>query len=99
MKLQEILSFIDNNKLKFKLLNYNNDELVIQNIKTSKKYLINIDKINEFDELNLNRILEGGDPQCIDGITRIVGYFSKTSNWNKSKIGELHDRREGNYKI
>ena len=33
------------------------------------------------------------------GVTRIVGYFSRTSNWNKSKIGELKDRRKGNYRI
>ena len=32
-------------------------------------------------------------------VTRIVGYFSKTKNWNKSKIGELKDRRVGNYSV
>ncbi len=33
------------------------------------------------------------------GITRIVGYYSKITNWNKNKIGELKDRHAGNYKI
>jgi len=33
------------------------------------------------------------------GVTRIVGYFSRVNNWNKSKIGELKDRRQGNYKV
>jgi ribonucleoside-triphosphate reductase len=28
----------------------------------------------------------------IEGITRITGYFSKISSWNKGKIGELKDR-------
>ncbi|MBI4650863.1 anaerobic ribonucleoside-triphosphate reductase [Candidatus Desantisbacteria bacterium] len=28
----------------------------------------------------------------VDGITRITGYFTKISSWNKGKIGELHDR-------
>lgn len=28
----------------------------------------------------------------IEGITRITGYFTKVSSWNKGKIGELHDR-------
>ena len=28
----------------------------------------------------------------IDGITRITGYFSKITGWNKGKIGELKDR-------
>ncbi len=33
------------------------------------------------------------------GITRIVGYFSRVNNWNKSKIGELKDRHKGNYAV
>ena len=33
------------------------------------------------------------------GITRIVGYFSRISNWNKSKLGELKDRHQGNYSV
>lgn len=33
------------------------------------------------------------------GITRIVGYFSRVNNWNKSKLGELRDRQKGQYKI
>ena len=28
----------------------------------------------------------------VEGITRITGYFTKISSWNKGKIGELHDR-------
>ncbi len=35
-------------------------------------------------------------PYCgsdkIEGITRITGYFTKISSWNKGKIGELKDR-------
>jgi ribonucleoside-triphosphate reductase (formate) len=35
-------------------------------------------------------------PYChssdVDGITRITGYFTKVSSWNKGKIGELKDR-------
>jgi len=33
------------------------------------------------------------------GITRIVGYFSRVGNWNKSKLGELKDRRRGDYSV
>jgi anaerobic ribonucleoside-triphosphate reductase len=33
------------------------------------------------------------------GITRIVGYFSRVDNWNKSKLGELADRKRGNYAV
>jgi len=33
------------------------------------------------------------------GVTRIVGYFSRVANWNKSKLGELKDRHRGNYSV
>ncbi|NOQ55304.1 MAG: hypothetical protein GQ477_00700 [Nanohaloarchaea archaeon] len=34
----------------------------------------------------------------VDQITRITGYFSTVSNWNKGKIAELKDRyRVGKY--
>ena len=42
----------------------------------------------------------GLNPTCtycgsedVEGITRITGYFTKISSWNKGKIGELRDRR------
>lgn len=33
------------------------------------------------------------------GVTRIVGYYSRINNWNKSKIAELRDRHRGNYSL
>jgi len=33
------------------------------------------------------------------GITRIVGYYSRVTNWNKSKLGELRDRHRGDYAL
>lgn len=32
-------------------------------------------------------------------LTRVVGYFSRVSNWNDSKLAELEDRRKGKYQI
>lgn len=32
-------------------------------------------------------------------MTRVVGYYSRTENWNNSKIGELKDRHKGNYAL
>ena len=38
--------------------------------------------------------------QDVYGETRVVGYFSKIENWNKSKReGELLERRKGNYLV
>lgn len=44
-------------------------------------------------------IQERRSPIVLNGITRIVGYFSRINNWNKSKIGELRERRRGDYRI
>ena len=35
----------------------------------------------------------------VHGVTRIVGYYSRVANWNKSKVGELRDRHNGNYGV
>jgi ribonucleoside-triphosphate reductase len=32
------------------------------------------------------------DSNKVEGITRITGYFTKISGWNKGKLGELKDR-------
>ena len=39
------------------------------------------------------------DSTDVYGITRIVGYFSRVNNWNKSKLGELKDRQRGDYRV
>lgn len=41
----------------------------------------------------------GCGSEDVYGVTRIVGYYSKITNWNKNKIGELKDRHSGNYKL
>lgn len=48
---------------------------------------------------NLSRVLCGGEDRVISKMTRVVGYFSKTHNWNESKLGELADRHAGDYAI
>ena len=42
-------------------------------------------------------VLNGRNDIVVKGYTRIVGYYSGISNWNKSKIGELRDRANGQY--
>lgn len=36
-------------------------------------------------------------PNALSHMTRIVGYYSRVENWNKSKLSELADRRKGDY--
>ncbi len=48
------------------------------------------------DCLKTSRGLQGTCSYCgsgdVDGITRITGYFTRVSSWNKGKRGELRDR-------
>jgi len=50
------------------------------------------DLIAENDWDNIRNAILGVEP--IHCITRIIGYFSRTSSWNPSKIAELEHRRE-----
>jgi hypothetical protein len=51
------------------------------------------DKAQEFIKV----IQNDRKPIVLNGITRIVGYYSRVNNWNKSKVGELRDRAKGSY--
>lgn len=42
-------------------------------------------------DIILGACVQGRD---VDHITRVTGYFSKTSGWNKGKAGELKDRHK-----
>lgn len=39
------------------------------------------------------------EPAVLQHMTRVVGYYSRIANWNKSKVGELKDRQKGDYAI
>lgn len=39
------------------------------------------------------------DSEDVEGMSRIVGYFSRIINWNKSKVQELSDRHQGRYGV
>ena len=39
------------------------------------------------------------EPVALQRMTRVVGYFSRIDNWNKSKVGELKDRHGGTYTL
>lgn len=75
------------------------DHLILFNSKDSQKYKVLLSAVYAYDWQNLKRVLDGGEAKIMDQMTRIVGYYSRTSNWNKSKLGELGDRRKGDYKI
>ncbi len=61
---------------------------------------IPVQVLEEVDWDVLEAILTGRrEPLALQHMTRVVGYYSRVENWNKSKIGELKDRQRGNYSV
>ncbi|MDR4505371.1 MAG: anaerobic ribonucleoside-triphosphate reductase [Candidatus Scalindua sp.] len=58
-----------------------------------------VEKVTDFDRAQeLLRVISNDRSSIVlNGITRIVGYYSRVNNWNKSKVGELRDRSSGSY--
>ncbi|MDR4496668.1 MAG: anaerobic ribonucleoside-triphosphate reductase [Candidatus Scalindua sp.] len=58
-----------------------------------------VEKVTDFDKAQefLRVISNDRSSIVLNGITRIVGYYSRVNNWNKSKVGELRDRSNGRY--
>ncbi len=51
---------------------------------------------HDWDEIDA--VLTGErEPSILLGYSRIVGYYGRVSNWNKSKLAELRDRQKGDY--
>jgi anaerobic ribonucleoside-triphosphate reductase len=74
--------------------------VVIKNLKTRALYKVLISTILHTDWKNLEQVLTGArEPGVLHHITRIVGYYSRVENWNRSKMGELKSRRKGDYSI
>ena len=76
------------------------DAVVVRDTSTGSKTRLLVKTIaqHEWDELR-PVILGQRDSHPLYHVTRIVGYFSRIENWNKSKIGELADRRVGDYRV
>lgn len=61
---------------------------------------LSVDDVMAADEKLLRAIIfRENTCQPLYVVTRIVGYFSHVENWNGGKIGELSDRRAGNYEV
>ncbi len=96
---------ITNSKFKIKGINEEKELIVVEDTTKNEgidgKYIeLEIGEVIEKPLNQLMSILNGerSDIVC-HGITRIVGYYSRVNNWNKSKIQELQDRGNGIYKL
>ena len=64
---------------------------------TTRVPLHAVDGVNE--DLMLAMLRGECDPIALVHMTRVVGYFSRVENWNASKLGELRDRHNGDYRV
>ncbi len=78
---------------------YENDAIKILNHTLKTAYVLDVEALLEHPAAGIVEALETGVTARLYGVTRIVGYYSRTSNWNKSKLGELRDRHKGNYSV
>ncbi|MFQ5957001.1 MAG: hypothetical protein ACE5KK_04450 [Candidatus Brocadiales bacterium] len=74
-------------------------KIKVLNHKMKTAYAATLEAILKQELSEVTEALETGVRAKLYGITRIVGYYSRTSNWNKSKLGELKDRHKGNYSV
>lgn len=75
-------------------------EFVVKDKETGVHSFLSITVIVSNEWKILRELMIGErNPLPIYHVSRIVGYFSRIENWNPSKLGELEDRRKGNYTI
>jgi hypothetical protein len=76
------------------------DFLVIKNGAAGCRYKVLVTTVQEQPWPVLEAVFRGErEPIIMEHMSRIVGYYSKVKNWNKSKLGELRDRKAGDYSL
>lgn len=55
-----------------------------------------VDRIRHYSHLR-SQLLGIGRVPSLQHYSRVVGYYSRVSNWNRSKHAELRDRHRGRY--
>lgn len=61
---------------------------------------VDLNALARMDWPDLEAVFTGArEPEVLIHMARIVGYFSRLDNWNLSKVGELRDRRRGDYVV
>jgi hypothetical protein len=75
-------------------------EAIVRHVASGLLTSIPVAVVETADWKMLEDVLIGRrESQVLQHMTRVVGYFSRVENWNKSKIGELKDRHKGDYAI
>lgn len=74
--------------------------ITVEDTKSGLVTVLPAEAIEKAEWSLLEDILIGNrEPEVLYHMTRVVGYYSRVENWNKSKIGELKDRHRGTYAL
>lgn len=73
-------------------------DLVVKNSR-GEYVSLSLDLVVKAEWPQLREMIEGTYTPPLYHVSRIVGYYSRIENWNKSKLGELRDRRQGDYAV
>ena len=91
---------IDNDKLKGVYIGVDDELIAVEYLPSHIFTCFPAEVIEKADWKLIEDVLTiKRDPQVLYHMTRVVGYYSRVENWNKSKLGELKDRQKGDYEI
>ena len=88
MDLKELENLLINDNLWWQWKN--KTILIIYSPKWAEVIELNMRKLPNISAEELRIVLSGG--KNVEQITRVTGFFSKVSAWNKGKTGELKER-------
>ena len=76
------------------------DEVLIHHTESGTIWAVAITSVLKHSWRTLEAVLTGKEsPSVMIHISRIVGYYSRIQNWNRSKKQELIDRQAGMYAL
>ena len=101
MKLSDFKIAVDGNPDMYFGVDIGEDGVVIVNHRPTKTATtIPVKSIVELEWEEIEGVITGKrEPQQISHMTRVVGYYSRIDNWNKSKQEENKARHNGNYAV
>ena len=94
MQKQEFIAYLSQNSEQFAFEKQERDGvpgLLVENRSFQTKTFFSEETISAGDLSPLLIVTHQG--RNVEHITRVTGYFSKVSGWNKGKVAELIDRR------
>ena len=99
MNREELSGYLDNNKNiewfddgENRQMCFRNADLAWYQKDAERATTVQYWKLDEMTLEDLHHEINKG--LMVEGITRITGYFTKTSSWNPGKRGELEERKK-----